>query len=205
MTTLIYVMDPMCSWCWAFAPQLAAVRRHFDDLALQYVLGGLAPDTGAPMPTQLQQQIQATWRHIEARTGTPFNHDFWRLNQPRRATWSACRAVISAGRIETGADERMVAAIQRAYYLEARNPSDADVLVTLAQETGLDPERFRKMLQDPDTERQLQRHLALKDKLGVQGFPALLLQHGDELLALSAGYTTAPGLIPRIQKRIREP
>ncbi|MFC6671769.1 DsbA family protein [Marinobacterium aestuariivivens] len=166
---------------------------------------GLAPDTEAPMPAPLQQQIQATWRHIEARTGTPFNHDFWRLNQPRRATWSACRAVISAGRIETGADERMVAAIQRAYYLEARNPSDADVLVALAQETGLDPERFRGMLQDPDTERQLQRHLALKDKLGVQGFPALLLQHGDDLLALSAGYDTASGLIPRIRKRIREP
>ncbi|NVK42782.1 MAG: DsbA family protein [Oceanospirillaceae bacterium] len=197
MTALIYVMDPMCSWCWAFAPELESFRARYPEPPLQFVMGGLAPDSDAPMPAEMQQQIQSVWQQIERRTGTVFNHDFWRLNQPRRATWDACRAVIAAGRLQAGSEAAMIAAIQRAYYLEARNPSDREVLVSLAAEQGLDPDAFRLALEDDETDAQLHRHFALKDGIGVQGFPTLLLQQDDELAVLSAGYTTADRLLDR--------
>lgn len=198
MMALIYVMDPMCSWCRAFAPELETLRSHHPELPLHIVMGGLAPDSDAPMPAELQQQIQATWRHIESRTGVRFNHDFWRLNQPRRSTWDACRAVIAAGELLPGGEIAMIDAIQRAYYLDARNPSDREVLVALAAELGLEPERFRQRLEAEETEAQLQRHFAFKDRFGIEGFPTLLLQRDDELSLLSAGYTRADRLLARL-------
>ncbi|GGO82146.1 DsbA family protein [Marinobacterium nitratireducens] len=204
MQSLIYVMDPMCSWCWAFAPELEAFRSRHPELPLQHVMGGLAQDSDAPMPGAMQQQIQAIWRQIESRTGTRFNHDFWRLNSPRRSTWEACRAVIAAGRLAPGAEITMIAGIQHAYYLEARNPSEREVLVAIAGEQGLDTERLRELLQDGETEKQLQRHFALRDSLGAQGFPTLLLQRDDELFVLSSGYSTAQQLRLRYEQLFRK-
>ena len=42
---LIYVGDPMCSWCWGMAPALQAFAAHAlqQELAFSVVLGGLRP------------------------------------------------------------------------------------------------------------------------------------------------------------------
>nr|MBA3324286.1 DsbA family protein [Paracoccaceae bacterium] len=43
---LLYVADPMCSWCWGFAPVIADIRAAFRDrLPLHLVMGGLRPGT----------------------------------------------------------------------------------------------------------------------------------------------------------------
>ena len=200
MNALIYIMDPMCSWCWAFAPQLQAVRERFPGLPVSYIMGGLAADCADPMPAPLAQQIQSTWHQIETRTGTAFNHDFWTRNSPRRATFDACRAVIAATRIRPDAQEAMIQAIQEGYYLQAQNPSDRSVLVQMAQQIGLDAQRFADYLADDMTQGMLQQHLAIKGSLGVQGFPTLLLQQGEELHWLSTGYRQADGIIAQLEK-----
>jgi putative protein-disulfide isomerase len=46
----------------------------------------------------------------------------------------------------------------------------------------------------------LQQHLAIKGSLGVQGFPTLLLQQGEELHWLSTGYRQADGVIAQLEK-----
>ncbi|MCP8690289.1 DsbA family protein [Marinobacterium sedimentorum] len=200
MNALIYIMDPMCSWCWAFAPELQAIRCRFAKLPVSFIMGGLAPDSTDPMDKGLAQQIQATWQQIEARTGTVFNHDFWTLNSPRRATYDACRAVIAATRIRPDAQEAMIDAIQRGYYLQAKNPSDPKVLTALAQQIGLEAELFDQYMGDEMTQGMLQQHLAIKGSLGVQGFPTLLLQKGEKLHWLSTGYRQADGIIAQLEK-----
>ena len=49
MTRLIYVADPMCSWCWGFQPVLESVRKILEGDGIQYVMGGLAKDTSDPL------------------------------------------------------------------------------------------------------------------------------------------------------------
>lgn len=172
---LYYIHDPMCSWCWGFAPTWRRIRAALpSDLKVEYVLGGLAPDTDQPMPAEMRAYLQQTWQTIAARLGTEFNFAFWDRCQPRRATYPACRAVIAADR--QGAGEAMIEAIQRAYYLQARNPSDDDTLIALAGETGLDRDAFAQDLRDPGTAAELARQVALARALGAAGFPSLVYQ-----------------------------
>ena len=64
--TLFYVHDPMCSWCYAFDFSLTALQKKLPDfIRIKKIIGGLAPDTTQPMPVELQQNIQQTWRRIE--------------------------------------------------------------------------------------------------------------------------------------------
>ena len=75
---LIYVHDPMCSWCWGFRPNFLALCRQLPEkVAVSLLLGGLAPDSDQPMPAQLQSKLQDTWRRIQTRIpDTRFNFDF---------------------------------------------------------------------------------------------------------------------------------
>ena len=145
---LHYVHDPMCSWCWAFRPVLDVLRESLPPaVPLVHVLGGLAPDTDEPMPPDLRAALEGTWRRIEAHVpGTRFDYRFWREATPRRATFRACRAVIAVRRQDPTLERAMIDAIQRAYYLEARNPSDRDVLIDLADGLGADAARVAEEL-----------------------------------------------------------
>ena len=84
--TLIYVHDPMCSWCWGFEPVRAQLFAALDGrIPIRRLVGGLAPDSDAPMPAEMRLGLQQTWRRIQHTIpGSEFNFDFWSECSPRR-------------------------------------------------------------------------------------------------------------------------
>jgi putative protein-disulfide isomerase len=196
-STLYYAHDPMCSWCWGFAPTWRRVRERLPaGVRVRRLLGGLAPDTETPMPAEMRRHLQATWKRIQERIpGTEFNFDFWRLCEPRRATWRACRAVIAARSQDPAAEEPMIARIQGTYYLEARNPSDAPVLGRLAAELGLDEVRFLADLDHPECQALLDEEMALCRRLGLTGFPSLALETGGGAWPVAVDYTDPSAIL----------
>jgi putative protein-disulfide isomerase len=195
---LIYIHDPMCSWCWGF-------RRTFEQLcaslpqqvSVTRLLGGLAPDNDQPMPADMQMRLQQTWRRIQQRIpGTRFNFDFWQVCDPRRSTWPACRAVIAARAFDRALETAMITAIQHAYYLQAKNPSDSDTLVSLAEHLGID---FARRLDAPETQATLADEIAQARRMGADGFPSLRLQMGDGLWPVPVDYNDAGAMLATIQ------
>ncbi len=186
-TTLYYVHDPMCSWCYGFAPALAGLLAGLPgDIGVRRLLGGLAPDSAEPMPAEMLQGLQQTWRRVEERIpGTRFNFAFWSACRPRRSTYPACRAVLAARAQDPDLDAAMTGAIQRAYYQEARNPSDSDTLIALFDEitsdrADTDTDAFADALDAPETRTRLEREIAESRALGVDSFPGLVLaQNGS--------------------------
>lgn len=201
-TSLYYVHDPMCSWCWAFLPTWHKIRRDLPTtIRVQYVLGGLAPDTGQPMPLELQQKIQGIWETIKKDVpGTEFNFDFWTQCQPRRATYPACRAVIAVAKQKPELGEVMIEAIQCAYYLQARNPSDDNTLIALAIELELDEQRFRRDLNSPETQKELLRQIEFSRAIGARSFPSLVLRRGNSCFPIAFNYNDALAAIGKIKE-----
>ncbi len=192
---LVYVADPMCSWCFGFAPVLAEVEARFaESVPVLCVLGGLAPDDDAPMDGETKAYVRAAWRAVAARTGVAFNDAFWERCEPRRSTWPACRAVLVAG--ERGAE--MFAAIQRAYYVEARDPSRRATLLELAGELELDVDAFDRALDANPTRELLALHFAERDRLGVRGYPSLILEQGGAATVIAAGWTPLDLVLERL-------
>ena len=197
MPTLYYVADPMCSWCWGFTPTIEALRAE-DRCALRYVMGGLARDSDEPMPTDMRDYVQNAWREVAQRTGASFNWDFWSQCQPRRSTYPACRAVLAAG--DLGA--QMFHRIQRAYYLEARNPSDAAVHAELAADLGMDSVRFVAALTSREIEAALQDQLRLRRRLQATAFPSLLLELRGSYRWINRGWEDREVVLTRFEELI---
>jgi len=200
---LFYVHDPMCSWCWGFRPEWRKLKASLPpQLRVVSYVGGLAPDSDEPMPTALQRDIQSAWKRIQqVIPGTQFNFDFWTQNTPRRSTYPACRAVISAREMADKADD-MTCAIQQAYYLQAKNPSDDETLIEVAVTIGLNKEDFAKRLQSDETQALLEKELSSVRELGVYSFPSLVLQHNDELHGVQLDYTHAERMLREIEQHL---
>lgn len=199
---LYYAHDPMCSWCWGFGPVLRELAERLPAaLRMQRLLGGLAEDTSELMPIEQQQRIQASWRRIERTIpGVHFNFAFWEKCRPRRSTWAACRAVIAARAQGAAFDKAMTTAIQQAYYLQARNPSDDSTLVELAGELGLDVAAFREALHAAGTATQLSDEMQQCERLRIDSFPALVLEAGPSSWHIPVDYNDCSPMLMLIDE-----
>ena len=199
--TLIYVHDPMCSWCWGFEPTRRAIIAGLPaDVEVRRLLGGLAPDSEVPMPEGMRAGLQQTWQRIAMMIpGTRFNFDFWKNNTPRRSTYPANRAVIAARLQGEEHDPAMTAAIQRAYYLEARNPSNDSTLIELAGEIGLDSERFADDLAAESTHAALIDEIRQSRALGIGSFPSLAVLHDGAIHHIGLEYSNPEAMLRQIQ------
>ncbi|MGD8231403.1 DsbA family protein [Vibrio sp. TRT 1302] len=196
---LYYVYDPMCSWCWGYKPVWQKISQQLESkIEIQYVLGGLAPDSDQPMPEEMQRQIASYWKKIEDFLGTEFNYDFWQKNTPRRSTYPSCRAVLAARK--QGAEQAMLSAIQHAYYLEARNPSDDEVLLSLAANIGLDAAKFEVDFFSAELNNEFLQELEFARRIGGNSFPSLFVATEQGIVELQVDYQSAETTIDQVEQ-----
>jgi len=197
MTTLYYFVDPMCSWCFGFSSEIKKVRSKFPEI--QYIMGGLAPDSAIPMTAEIKEYVKHHWHEVATRTGANINFEFWDKHTPTRSTYQACRAVIAAGLQGEENKVVMLEALQKAYYQEARNPTDDHTLIEVAGEIGLDTEQFKDDLYSEQVQELFRQDLGFKNAFGIQGFPTLVMQKDDNFYALTIGYIEAEVVLERAQ------
>ena len=143
--------------------------------------------------------LQQTWHRIEQTIpGTEFNFEFWQKCSPRRSTYPANRAVLAAREQGDEFDAQMTARIQRAYYLEARNPSDNSTLVELATDIGLDSEQFATSLISDSTQQQLSSEIQAAREMGIDSFPSLAVQNAGGLHHIRLNYTQPEVMLKEI-------
>lgn len=175
---LVYVHDPMCSWCYGFRPTWIALKASLPTtLPVVALVGGLAPDSDQPMASEMADMLEATWGRVQATCRVPFNTAYWRQSpHPPRSTYPACRAVIAAEQL-AGRGEMMTARIQDAYYQEARNVWQDAVLVELAEDLGFRADSFAEALRSESVHAMHADQMGLATRLGVSGYPSLILIH----------------------------
>lgn len=179
-STLYYVHDPMCSWCWGFVPTWERIQHALPaEVSIEYLLGGLAADTDQLMPADMQQYLQQVWRNIQVKIpNTEFNFEFWEKCSPRRSTYAACRAILVAKEQGAQAESAMIRGIQQAYYLQARNPSDISTLASIADELGIyDIQTFKQFINAPETIAALNEQISYARSIGGTSFPSLIFYH----------------------------
>jgi putative protein-disulfide isomerase len=197
MSTLFYVVDPMCSWCYAFSPTWQKILDNLpSDIKVVYVQGGLAPTSTAPMPDDMQTMLQGVWKQIHETVGTEFNFDFWSNCTPRRSTYLSCQAAIAAR--GQGKEYEMISSIQKQYYLNAKNPSNRDTLEESAKMIGINIDKFCEDLESDDVISELREDFKLKNKLKINSFPSLILKYKNNYFPIKIEYNNSEKMLHHI-------
>lgn len=196
-TTLHYIHDPLCGWCYGAAPLVKAARAVLD---VRPHGGGMM--TGAhrqAVTPQLRAYIKQHDERIAQLTGQPFGLGYIDGllcdsgvvldSEPPTAAMLAAEEI--AGR---GLD--MLAQLQIAHYVEGRRIAERATLIAVAATLDLDPAAFAEAL-DRQLGEAVQGHIratrAFMAQVGAQGFPSFVLESKGILLGIDiAGYLGRP-------------
>ncbi len=195
----VYVGDPMCSWCWGFAPVLERMQAVYD-IPIRVVVGGLRPGPDAEvLDDRLQGFLGHHWDQVEQASGQPFDHAFlerrdgWRYDTELPAT-----AVV----VMRSMDEKMTlpfhTRLQQAFYAEGMDITDQEQYAALVDGFDVDPEEFGRRLESDETKRRTWNDFAEARSLGITGFPALLISDGEQQSVVTRGFMPADKLLPAL-------
>lgn len=186
--SLIYFADPMCSWCWGFAPVIQQVRDTFEDLPIQMFMGGLSPGNTQIMDEASKQEIRKHWQHVQQASGQPFDFDFFKRTDFIYDTEPASRAVIACFRMDSSKALAFLKHLQQSFYQFNLDITSPEQLLLQAQTFGLEKDEFKRLLNDPETSRITQLSFDYARHLKVSGFPTLIGQTPVAHTVLTRGY-----------------
>ncbi len=208
---LIYVADPMCSWCYGFGTTVDALLAEPGPAAplnLALVMGGLRPYTTEPMTPARADEIYGHWQHVHEAAGVPF------AQAPDTAmhragfvydTEPASRATVTVRTMSPRHVWRFFSSLQRAFYADARDVTQPEVLADLAVAIGLPRQEFATAFASQRMRDETRADFEQAQAWGIRGFPAVIAEHGGQLHLVAQGYTPAPDLRERLSALAASP
>lgn len=201
----IYVGDPMCSWCWGFAPVLDQLQEAFT-IPIRVVVGGLRPGPSAEvLDDRMRRTLAHHWHRVEERSGQRFDHAF--LARDDGWVYDTETADIAVVTMREHNEKQLLPfffRLQQAFYAEGVDITDRSEYEPLVEAFDVDVDGFMRDLYSPALKQRTWEDFAEARRLGVSGFPTLLLDDGDRALVASPGYVPGEQLIPALRGWIQE-
>jgi putative protein-disulfide isomerase len=204
---LVYVGDPMCSWCYGFGKELAIVLEAEPQLPLEIVVGGLRAGGKEVLDMAGKQFRLSHWARVEAASGLPFNREALMAREGFvYDTEPVCRAVVAARALAPNAPLLEVfRALQRAFYVDGLDTTDpatlARVTAQALTEAGhpVDAESVLRQYTSPATIQETREDFRKARALGINSFPALLMEVDGSYHAVAPGYSSAAEILGNIE------
>lgn len=184
---IIYVADPMCSWCWGFAPELSKLRKHLNG-AVEFSLltGGLRD--GHVWDDAFKDFLRSQWKEVQRKSGQPFNGGLLEKSSFDYTTEPACRAVCTAREFSETKAFKLFEALQYAFYQEGRDITSEATITQIALETGLDPEQFAGRFGSDALKTTVHSDRHKARAYGASSFPSLVVIDSEGHLSTIRGY-----------------
>lgn len=203
ISRLFYVGDPMCSWCWGFAPE---IRSLANDIQVDVVVGGLRP---GPMARELDDRMASSlshhWHQVAEQTGQRFDVGFLE----RRDGWvydtePAAIAVTTMREMDGAATLDYFTDIQAAFYERGEDVTQSETLVGLAAGHDIDLDVFAATIETDEAKKTAWQDFSQARNWGISGFPALIGELEDgRLVLLARGWTRAADIRDRMANLAR--
>jgi putative protein-disulfide isomerase len=209
---LIYIGDPMCSWCYGFGKELQEVLQARPHVKLDIVVGGVRAGSTELLDDAGKAFRLQHWAKVQALSGLPFNREaFMTRKNFVYDTEPVCRAVVTARHLAPQASILTVfCRLQEAFYVEGLDTTDDRVLARLVSEElnrlG-HPSDFKEVLEtqtSPMLRHLTSQHFMRARSWGISSFPALMHSKG-QVVPVTTGYAKAHQLLELLDTKFSQP
>ncbi len=197
-TTLIYFGDPMCSWCYGFAPELKqAVKEFKNQINFKLVMGGLRPYNTQTID-QLSDFLKHHWEQVAETSGQVFNYNLLQDSSFVYDTEPPARAVVTLRHLQPALEYDFYELIQTSFYAKNLNTNKLESYLDLVGMLNISGDDFQEMFESDEMKQAVKEDFRYSSQVGVRGFPTLVLSTENKLQLISNGYTKGNLLIERI-------
>ena len=212
---LIYIGDPMCSWCYGFGKEMTALRaalsERYPEMPLRILVGGIRAGATDVLDDAGKRFRLQHWARVEQASGLPFNREaFLARTGFVYDTEPICRAVVTARGLVPDADLLSVfRALQHAFYVDGLDTTNGTVLAGVAtqalarQGRDVTAEAFLAAWNSQAVIDETAQDFRTVRQWGVNSFPVVVLRAGDNLYQVAAGYTPADALANQFEQVLK--
>jgi putative protein-disulfide isomerase len=184
---IIYIGDPMCSWCWGFAPVLHRLLERLDpDTAFEVRVGHLR--SGQAWDDAFRSHLARHWETVHRRTGQPFDTALLERDTFNYDTEPACRAVCTARSLDPEKALDLFFRLQEAFYIRGETITDTEVIGAIAAAAGYEKGGFLAAFHSDAMRDAVAADRAVARTYGVSVFPSLVLIDREGHISILKGY-----------------
>lgn len=201
---IIYVGDPMCSWCWGISNHLKELKDHFTQYKFSIVAGGLRPGGGDPWDDNFKSFLMHHWKEVSDRSGQPFGYDLFDREDFHYDTEPPCRAVVASRKWMGENELSFYEAVSRKFYVDNEDPNEAKFYQSICEQFDIPFDEFLVAFQSEEMKYATNQEFQLNRQWGVKGYPTVLFKLKDQLFQINHGYTEFEEMKERVEKILVE-
>lgn len=199
---LIYVFDPLCGWCYGFEPVMVEIQEKYNDkYSFEVIPGGMVPKHAAQPISNMRAFLLGAIPQLEKRTGIKIAQPYYDsiLNKDGVVLNSELpsQAFIAALPYYEGKEVVLAKKIQDLLYQEGLDISKVSSFENIE---GLDT----AVLNTPELEEKMKLAFSKSQKLGVRGFPAVLVETNNQYYQIASGYVDYQNMSKILDKVLKE-
>jgi putative protein-disulfide isomerase len=206
-TTVTYLFDPLCGWCYGASPVVQQLGQQAS-IQLELAPSGLFAGGGRTMDAAFEDFAWSNDQRIAKLTGQRFTEDYRRqvLGHlgSRFDSATATLALTAVSLSEPQRELEALRALQEARYVQGLDTCDMSVVEKLLRDLGLAAAADRLDASDAEllaaNAARIQKARGLMQTFGAQGVPALVVSDdkGSRLLSGNALYGNFDNLLRQI-------
>lgn len=189
---VIYVGDPMCSWCWGISKELAKLKSYQESNGGEFtiVVGGLRPGGGDEWNDDFKGFLKHHWEEVSDRSGQPFGNELFELDEFNYDTEPSCRSIIAARPLVGDRLFDFFEAVQYRFYVENHDPTKVVFYQKICTDFSIDYQIFKTRFESQAIKKETHQEFALNRQWGVKGYPTVLIKTNEQLYQIANGYAT---------------
>ncbi len=165
-------VDPLCSDCWSLEPLLKKLQIEYGQyFRIRYVLSARLESLNSF--GKRTQDLADKWDKTASRSGMSCDSDVW-LKKPIQSPFLASVAIKAAELQGKKAGIRFLRRLQEVIFLENRNISELEVLLSCANEVNIDSDEFLQDIHSNSASKAFQCDLKITSEMEVSESPTLV-------------------------------
>ncbi len=192
-STLFYIYDGLCGWCFGFSPVIKKIAADFSNkLNLEVLSGGMVTGPRIGPIKEMASYIRQAAPRVTEITGETFGDAYLNdvLSSDSIISNSLPPAIALAILKEKAPDKQVHFAhsIQNLMFREGKDLNQPETYLDLAWEAEISESDFKKRFKDKKYQTGAEKEFELVQNWGITGFPAVVLEKENKLYLLAQGY-----------------
>lgn len=188
---IIFVADPMCSWCWGFEPVMTTLIASLPDtVKVSLLLGGLRSEGDQEWNDEFKSFLRHHWNNVQERTAQNFNTVLLDKEDFDYNTEPSCRAVVTIRELDKTKQFTFFKALQEAFYLRGEDITQTDVIADIAVKEGMGRSGFIDLFDSDEMKEKTKADGYKARSMGANVFPSVVLIDTEGHLCVMKGYKT---------------
>lgn len=202
MSKLIYVMDPLCGWCYGNSTNTQKLYdRYKDKLTFEILPAGMwIGENARKQSKSMAQFIKKHDPQVQQTTGTEFGKDYFEFIENESIILDSeipSRAIVTVKKLWISEAIPFAVEVQKARYIHGKDFNNDETYLSICENLGLDKSDFLDLFHSEVTKKETQETFALAQKY-ASSYPTLLAEKEDNLYILEQGYAPLEAILKQI-------